>query len=262
MAGWRCRPAHQRGLRRQRGWHGDGDRLHKHHHRDHRHGPKFVRSDHRDQRVRSTEPEQQRRGERYSARYRHSGSGIERHRHQWRLIANASTRGVDINATSADIDIGTSISATATGRTVEVTSTSGSKAINFSGAITDPGLGINLDTNTGTTIGFSGGLNIDSTTNTGFNATGGGTVSVTGAGNSISSVNATALNVANTTIGAQRSDVPRHLSGNNEQRRPGQRHRTQQHRHERRPDRHRRSGSTVNASGGIIQNTTGDRHTC
>ncbi len=119
-------------------------------------------------------------------------------------IANASTRGVDINATSADISVASSISTTAAGRSVEVTNTTGNKTIVFSGAIDDNGLGVNLTTNTGTTMNFSGGVQIDTASgNVGFNATGGGTVNVTGASNHIASTGAggTALNVANTTIG-------------------------------------------------------------
>jgi hypothetical protein len=119
-------------------------------------------------------------------------------------IVNASSRGVDINATSADISIASGISTTAAGRSVEVTGTTGSKTIAFSGAIDDNGLGINLATNTGTTMNFTGGLQIDTASgSTGFSATGGGTVNVTGS-NHIASTGAggTALNVANTTIGA------------------------------------------------------------
>ncbi|GAB3546324.1 beta strand repeat-containing protein [Spirosoma fluminis] len=57
--------------------------------------------------------------------------------------------------------------------------------------------------NSGSTINFGGGgLAITTSTGTGFLATGGGTVNVTGAGNTITSGNGTALNVANTTIGA------------------------------------------------------------
>jgi hypothetical protein len=120
-------------------------------------------------------------------------------------IANASTRGVDINATSADISVASSVSTTAAGRSVEVTNTTGNKTIAFSGAIDDNGQGINLATNTGTTMNFTGGLQIDTASgNNGFSAAGGGTVNVTGTSNHIASTGAgsTALNVTNTTIGA------------------------------------------------------------
>ena len=62
---------------------------------------------------------------------------------------------------------------------------------------------VNISNNTGAVINFSGN-NLSLTTTSGicFNATGGGTVNVTGTGNIISSTTGTALNVANTTIGA------------------------------------------------------------
>jgi large repetitive protein len=124
-------------------------------------------------------------------------------------IAGATTRGVDINAAQNNITIASSVASTSAGRSVEVTNSGkvGGNTISFSGAITDPGLGINLDNNdqntNGATVNFSGGLNIDSTTNTGFNAINGGTVNVTnGANNSINTTTGTALNIANTTIGS------------------------------------------------------------
>jgi large repetitive protein len=58
-------------------------------------------------------------------------------------------------------------------------------------------------TNNGATVNFTGGgLNIDATSGAGFLASGGGTVNVTGTGNSIATTTGTALNIANTTIGA------------------------------------------------------------
>jgi large repetitive protein len=89
----------------------------------------------------------------------------------------------------------------------------------FSGAITDNNdgdggeTGISLTTNTNGTITFSGGLAIRTTTNAAFTATGGGTVNVcddnpcnpaaTGlVVNTLTTTTATALNVANTTIGS------------------------------------------------------------
>ncbi len=71
----------------------------------------------------------------------------------------------------------------------------------FSGTSATPA--VNLINNTGATINFTGGgLAITTTTAAGFNATGGGTVTVQGAGNTITSGGGTALNVANTNIGA------------------------------------------------------------
>jgi hypothetical protein len=123
-------------------------------------------------------------------------------------IAGATTRGVDINAVQNNISIASSVASTSAGRSVEVTNSGkvGGNTITFSGAVTDPGLGINLDNNDqntgGATVNFTGALNIDSTTNTGFNAINGGTVNATNAANSINTSTGTALNVANTTIGS------------------------------------------------------------
>jgi VCBS repeat-containing protein len=68
-----------------------------------------------------------------------------------------------------------------------------------------PNHGVELATNPGVSVSFNGGgLDIDTTSGMGFTATGGGTVAVTtGANaNTIDSTTGTALNVANTTIGA------------------------------------------------------------
>ena len=131
-------------------------------------------------------------------------------------ISGVTSRGVDIDATSADVTIAASISTNGTdaspgsGRSVEVTNSgrnvAGGSQIVFSGAINENGQGINLDNNDqntqGAVVTFSGGLDIDTTTAIGFNATNGGTVAVTGSNNSINSASATALNIANTTIGS------------------------------------------------------------
>ena len=72
--------------------------------------------------------------------------------------------------------------------------------VTVSGSVNDTAGGVQLDTNTGTTINFTGGLAISGATET-FKATGGGTVSVTGT-NTLSSTVGSALNVTGTTIGA------------------------------------------------------------
>ncbi len=125
-------------------------------------------------------------------------------------IAGATSNGVNINAAQDNITIASSIASTSAGHSVQVTgsgsSAAGGNTITFSGGVTDPGLGINLDNNdqntNGAKINFTGALNIDSTTHTGFNATNGGTVSANNANNSINTSTGTALNVANTTIGS------------------------------------------------------------
>ena len=79
---------------------------------------------------------------------------------------------------------------------------------------------VNLTSNTGATINFNAagnGLDITTTTGTGFSATDGrrddgGTVTVQGTGNTITrDGTGTALNIANTTIGVERPEVPEHL---------------------------------------------------
>ena len=125
-------------------------------------------------------------------------------------IVNASNRGVDINATSANVSVGATISTTAAGRSVEVTDSGstvgGGNTIVFSGAIDENGTGINLNNNdqntNGATINFTGGLDIDPASGSfGFSATNGGTINITGV-NTIDAVNASALVVTNTNIGA------------------------------------------------------------
>ncbi len=102
------------------------------------------------------------------------------------------------------------------GPLVQVTNTTGGTKT-FSGAITDgndgDGSGISLTTNTGATINFQGGLLLSTGANPAFTATGGGTVNVCDENpcnpsatgllvNTLTTTTATALNVANTTIGA------------------------------------------------------------
>jgi len=120
-------------------------------------------------------------------------------------IVNATTSGISIDSSSADIAVGATVSNTS-GRTISVTNSgrAGGSQIMFSGAIDENGQGINLDNNDvggNATISFSGGLDINTGANTGFNAVNGGVVEVTGSTNMITTTTGTALNVANTSIG-------------------------------------------------------------
>lgn len=140
--------------------------------------------------------------------------------------------GFDLNAGSANVTYAGAISNTANALLIDVTARTGGTTtfsgnlssitagnginvssntggtINFSGATktlnTGADTAVNLATNTGATINFTGGgLDIDTTSGAGFNATGGAAaITVQGGGNSITSTTGTALNVANTTIGA------------------------------------------------------------
>ena len=91
------------------------------------------------------------------------------------------------------------------GRSIDIQNRTGG-TVTFNGAITDTGQGVFLNANTGSTINFTGGLSLSTTTNPAFTATGGGTVSATQNNttivNTITTTTGTALNVANTTIGA------------------------------------------------------------
>jgi hypothetical protein len=85
-------------------------------------------------------------------------------------------------------------------------STSGT-TVTYAGTLNvTSGAGVALSSNTGSTISFSGGMTLSTGANNGFVATGGGTVTVTDppglTNNTITTTTGTALNVANTTIGA------------------------------------------------------------
>ena len=119
-------------------------------------------------------------------------------------INNTASRSVSISGiTGGSITLSGSISDTGTGLLVQ-NSTGGT--VSFTGATkvfnTGANVAINLSTNTNATISFIDSVSVTTTTGNGLSATGGGTVSVIGTHNSISSGSGTALNVQNTTIGA------------------------------------------------------------
>ena len=130
-------------------------------------------------------------------------------------ITNAGTTDFEISAGTATVTYGGTITDDV-GQLVSVSgTTAGTKS--FTGAITDgddgDGGGISLSSNTGATIRFAGGLVLDTGATLAFTAAGGGTVEVCDENpcspgatgllvNKIETTTATALNVANTTIGA------------------------------------------------------------
>lgn len=119
-------------------------------------------------------------------------------------ITNATGTDMNIDGGTANITYNGTITDDV-GQLVSIAnSTGGTKS--FTGAITDgddgDGSGISLSNNTGATISFTGGVTLSTGANAAFAATGGGTVSVTGAANKITTTTGTALNVSNTTIGA------------------------------------------------------------
>ncbi|MFN8346832.1 MAG: Ig-like domain-containing protein [Spirosomataceae bacterium] len=125
----------------------------------------------------------------------------------------ANTNITDNSGFAVDID--NHDSGTITFQTGTITSTGqgirvqncGGGTITFSGTSkslnTTSNKAVTLSSNSGAIINFTnGGLVITTTNVTGFDAAGGGTIQVTGTGNTINSGTGTALNVANTTIGA------------------------------------------------------------
>lgn len=136
-------------------------------------------------------------------------------------ITNASGADVSINGGSnASANVAFTYGGTITddlGTLVQIQNVTATSAHSFTGAITDgndgDGSGISLTGNSGATISFSGGLLLSTGANPAFTATGGGTVNVcdenpcnpaaTGASvNTLTTTTGTALNIVNTTIGA------------------------------------------------------------
>ena len=91
------------------------------------------------------------------------------------------------------------------GKPIDISSRTGG-TVAFNGAVSGTGQGISLTTNTGSTINFTGGISLSTGSNAAFTATGGGTISATQNNtsivNTLTTTSGTALNVANTTIGA------------------------------------------------------------
>lgn len=119
-------------------------------------------------------------------------------------LSGASARAIDINGGTATVSHGGTVSnsgtgigvANKTGGTVTLSGTPKTLNTGTNGALT-------LANNSGATIDITGGgLAITATSGGGFSASGGGTVTVQGSGNTIATTTGTALNVANTTIGA------------------------------------------------------------
>ena len=123
--------------------------------------------------------------------------------------ATGATPVIDIDATSANVALGTSVTNT-TGVSVEVTNSgstaAGGNTITLTGAIADSGGGVRLDNNdqntNGATVRFGGTLTLNTGASTAFNAVNGGRVEATGSGSVITTTTGTGVNIANTTIGA------------------------------------------------------------
>jgi VCBS repeat-containing protein len=118
---------------------------------------------------------------------------------------NSPSTGVALNSVLGSFSAGAGSSIS------NITSVSGTAfrvgnsnaTISYAGTInTTTGRGVDLTSNTGSTISFAGTLALSTGSNTAFNATGGGTVTATDTASTLTTTTGTALNVANTMIGA------------------------------------------------------------
>ncbi len=115
-------------------------------------------------------------------------------------MSGASGNAFNISGGTASVSYAGTI-ASGSARSVSVASKTGG-TVTLSGAISDTDTGISLTSNTGSTINISGQITASTGANAAFTATGGGTVTATNSANTLTTTTATALNVANTTIGA------------------------------------------------------------
>jgi hypothetical protein len=114
---------------------------------------------------------------------------------------NSATTGVGLNSVTGTFSAATGGIMGSTGTAFQVGSSNAT--ISYVPAIfTTAGKGVDLTSNTGSTISFTGTLTFSSGSAIAFNATGGGTVTATDTSSTLTTTTGTALNVANTTIGA------------------------------------------------------------
>ena len=117
-------------------------------------------------------------------------------------IQNTTGNALDINGGNGTIADGATITtASSGGHSISIQNRTGGTITN-SGSITDDGKGIVLSSNAGSEIDFTAKIVASTGSNTAFNATNGGTLTATGAGSTLTTTTAAALNVQNTTIGA------------------------------------------------------------
>ncbi|MEO6196034.1 MAG: cadherin domain-containing protein [Thermoanaerobaculia bacterium] len=115
---------------------------------------------------------------------------------------NSPTMGLALNTVNGTFSAGSSSSITnAAGTAFQVGNSNAT--ISYAGTINaTTSKGVDLTNNAGSTIGFTGTLTLSTGTNPAFTATGGGTVTSTDTASTLTTMTATALNVANTNIGA------------------------------------------------------------
>jgi hypothetical protein len=116
--------------------------------------------------------------------------------------SGSPTTGVALNSFLGSFSAGSgSTISGATGTSFQVGSSNAT--ITYDGTISSAaGKGVDLTSNSGSTISFTGALTMSSGSNNTFNATGGGTVTSTNTNSTLTSTTGTALNVTSTTIGA------------------------------------------------------------
>ena len=115
-------------------------------------------------------------------------------------VSGTGGDGIDLSGGDGNVDIAAAVQNT-TGEQVRVSGRSGGTTA-FTGVIGGTGTGVTLSSNTGATINFTGGVSLSTGTNEAFGASGGGTFSVTGTANVLTTTTGVSLNVANTDIGA------------------------------------------------------------
>jgi hypothetical protein len=122
-------------------------------------------------------------------------------------ISSSAARPVQIEGmTGGTVAVSGSVTGTGNGILVQNNNTGSAKVITFSGAVnlnTGANEAVTLASNTGATIGFTGGAtDLTTTTGNAFAATGGGTVNVSGGSNDISTSTGSALLLNGVTLGA------------------------------------------------------------
>jgi VCBS repeat-containing protein len=118
-------------------------------------------------------------------------------------LSSSSGTGLSVSGTHLVMDATETNSLTAsTGVGINVSSSSGCQVDFDTVTVTNPsGAGVSLTSNAGSSFALSG-LTIATLSGAGLYANGGGTVSVTGATNTVNTTGATAVELTNTTIGA------------------------------------------------------------
>jgi hypothetical protein len=128
-------------------------------------------------------------------------------------IANATTRGVRVNAGNGNVNYAGSVSTSGgASRSVEVSNRTGG-TVTLSGAITDTSLGVSLTSNSGATITFGGNLSLSTGVNNALTATGGGTINLSGSSKSITPSTGHGLVLNGVTVNVSTADLTISPSG-------------------------------------------------